>query len=193
MKHTHKGTCQICGATQAVSLKNGTLALHGYTTRWGFFSGTCSGSRGLPYEQSVDLIESSIAFALDSAEKARATASELRARTGNEGFWTYYEKPRNRADALAGRSYITVPCVFVKYSVNGYDQVEVQFTKRGETEVTTSTRSIYSSDPMEVAAKSREAEAKKSDEREASLRDYANWQQARITGWQPSDLIEVAA
>ena len=37
-KHTHTGTCQICGRRQAVNVKTGRLAKHGYTVaRFGFF------------------------------------------------------------------------------------------------------------------------------------------------------------
>ena len=56
---THKGACQICGSTQM--LPDGVLAKHGYTVRWGFFSGTCSGSGRLPFEQSTDAIAEAIA------------------------------------------------------------------------------------------------------------------------------------
>jgi hypothetical protein len=34
-KHTHRGTCQACGAVQAMMI-NGVLAKHGYTVDWGF-------------------------------------------------------------------------------------------------------------------------------------------------------------
>lgn len=53
-KATHKGTCQICGSFQM--LPSGVLSKHGYTTKWGFFSGVCSGSGRLPFEQSTDAI-----------------------------------------------------------------------------------------------------------------------------------------
>ena len=42
-KATHTGTCQACGRTQ-VQRATGHIAKHGYTTTWGFFNGTCSGS-----------------------------------------------------------------------------------------------------------------------------------------------------
>lgn len=54
-RHTHRGHCQLCGAQQAVNNKTGRIAKHGYTTRWGFFSGTCAGSDNLPYEVSTNL------------------------------------------------------------------------------------------------------------------------------------------
>lgn len=54
MKSTHIGTCQICNAAQ--KLPGGRLASHGYTVRWGFFAGVCSGSNQLPLEQSCDYL-----------------------------------------------------------------------------------------------------------------------------------------
>lgn len=58
-KATHRGTCQVCGCIQL--LPGGRLSKHGYTVKWGFFSGVCSGAHGLPFEQSTDLIEAAIA------------------------------------------------------------------------------------------------------------------------------------
>lgn len=49
-KHTHRGTCQVCGAQQAVDNKTGMLAKHGYTVEHGFFEGECPGSHNLPLE-----------------------------------------------------------------------------------------------------------------------------------------------
>ena len=54
MKSTHIGTCQLCNAVQ--KLPGGRLASHGYTIRWGFFAGVCSGSHQLPLEESCDYL-----------------------------------------------------------------------------------------------------------------------------------------
>jgi len=67
-KHTHKGTCQICGRTQAVDNKRGTIAKHGYTVDWGYFSGQCEGSDELPLEVSKELTVATIARCEDRAE-----------------------------------------------------------------------------------------------------------------------------
>jgi len=57
-KATHVGHCQWCGSLQ--KLPGGVLAKHGYTTRHGWFQGTCHGSGHLPYELSCGLIQASI-------------------------------------------------------------------------------------------------------------------------------------
>ena len=54
-KHTHKGTCQVCGSVQAVNNKTGMIAKHGYTVDWGMFQGECPGSHELPIEKSQEL------------------------------------------------------------------------------------------------------------------------------------------
>lgn len=46
---TRRKTCQICA--RPILANTGTIAHHGYTVKWGFFSGTCEGSLALPYEQ----------------------------------------------------------------------------------------------------------------------------------------------
>jgi hypothetical protein len=56
----HSGTCQVCGSKQ--KLPRGVLALHGYTTALGFFSGTCRGSGHLPLEQSCDLAKQAVSW-----------------------------------------------------------------------------------------------------------------------------------
>src|SRR6185369_7276388 len=57
-KATHSGSCQICGRVQ--KLPGDVLSKHGYTTRWGFFSGTCPGSGYRPFEVAFDRIQLSI-------------------------------------------------------------------------------------------------------------------------------------
>ena len=49
-KHTHRGTCQVCGSQQAVNNKTGMMAKHGYTVEHGFFEGECPGSHNLTLE-----------------------------------------------------------------------------------------------------------------------------------------------
>ena len=51
-KHEFQGHCQRCGRIQAVQVKNGVLAKHGYVVAgFGFFNGVCGGSGSAPLEQ----------------------------------------------------------------------------------------------------------------------------------------------
>lgn len=59
--HTHTGTCQACGARQAVDNATRILAKHGYKVAgFGFFAGVCPGSFYEPAELSVDYTRSVI-------------------------------------------------------------------------------------------------------------------------------------
>lgn len=71
---THTGICQACGRRQAVHVKTGMIAKHGYTTEYGFFNGTCGGSDALPLELDTEVnvatVEALIAFAAKHEAKA---------------------------------------------------------------------------------------------------------------------------
>lgn len=54
---TYTGICQACGRRQAIHVKSGLIAKHGYTTDWGFFNGTCQGSDHAPLELQTVLNE----------------------------------------------------------------------------------------------------------------------------------------
>lgn len=76
---THTGICQACGRRQAVHVKTGLIAKHGYTTEYGFFNGTCGGSDSLPLELdttvNVATVEALNAFA--AKQEAAADAEIL--------------------------------------------------------------------------------------------------------------------
>lgn len=74
-KATHYGECQICGSRQL--LPGGTLAKHGYTVAWGFFSGVCSGSGHLPFETSKGQIEGAVKSMESSIATVEADIAEL--------------------------------------------------------------------------------------------------------------------
>ena len=50
--------CQLCA--REIKSKLGKIAHHGYTRKQGWQSKSCNGARGLPYEQSRDLIPAEI-------------------------------------------------------------------------------------------------------------------------------------
>ena len=89
MKATHKGTCQICGASQ--KLPKGQLSKHGYTVDYGFFSGVCTGAHGLPFEQSTDLIEGVIQSVADQRIETINIAESLKAETKIVWIRLYYK------------------------------------------------------------------------------------------------------
>lgn len=84
-KATHTGICQACGRRHM--LPGGKLSIHGYTVDHGYFNGTCIGSGELPYEQSRDLIQKTIADAGAHIQATEAKAVELRKPTSTSSAW----------------------------------------------------------------------------------------------------------
>ena len=77
---TYLGHCQACGRLQAIHVKTGKIAKHGYTTDYGFFNGTCNGSDHLPMEQDILItnrqIELLVSHAAQLTEKSKQEAFE---------------------------------------------------------------------------------------------------------------------
>lgn len=72
---THTGICQACGRRQAVHVKTGLIAKHGYTTEYGFFNGTCGGSDHLPLELDTEINVATVAGMLKFAADREADAA----------------------------------------------------------------------------------------------------------------------
>lgn len=99
MKHTHRGHCQACGAVQAVQVRGGTIALHGYEVVGGYFSGTCSGSKQEPLEQDRSYTDRVIESCRLNAIAADTLAGELAAGVVNPlrvSLGSKYEPKANR-------------------------------------------------------------------------------------------------
>ncbi len=71
-KHTHTGTCQLCGRNHAVNNATGLLAKHGYTVDWGFFHGVCEGANHLPLQKDRSLLDSTVDQWKEEANKMLA-------------------------------------------------------------------------------------------------------------------------
>jgi len=72
MKSTHNGTCQVCGALQA--LPRGVLAKHGYDVKFHYFHGVCPGAGHLPLEQERAFADTVAAGLMVTSRKAAADA-----------------------------------------------------------------------------------------------------------------------
>jgi hypothetical protein len=95
-KHTHRGTCQACGAHQAIAAKSvtatsRTIAKHGYTVDYGYFSGTCQGSDHLPAEFDVALTHKTIAGCTQEAERLEKLAADYDARTARPAMFERWD------------------------------------------------------------------------------------------------------
>lgn len=73
----YRGICQVCGHEQAVV--NGKMAKHGYTVKFGFFNGVCSGEHFAPMQQSTEESERVIAQCGEEAGKSEEAAEKMQA------------------------------------------------------------------------------------------------------------------
>lgn len=105
--HTHQGTCQACGARQAVDNGSRLIAKHGYkVSGFGMFVGTCGGSGKQPAELDIaytqHIMAQCEAWAVNSDRLAALYAS------GDLMVYTH-SVDSGRRDAHSRRVYITVP------------------------------------------------------------------------------------
>lgn len=110
--HTHTGNCQVCGRPQAVDVKDGTLAKHGYTIEWRMFEGTCPGSHELPLQVSRKITDSVIASALRQADEQQTYLDLLNTlgvpdRENVEGFIRHVRGFARDLGALANKLHGT--------------------------------------------------------------------------------------
>jgi hypothetical protein len=66
--HTHRGTCQTCGAVQAVDNKSGLIAKHGYKVIYGSFQYVCDAAGLKPAEHDLTHTYDTIAHCLNTAD-----------------------------------------------------------------------------------------------------------------------------
>jgi len=197
-KATHIGTCQICGATQM--LPGGVLAKHGYTTKWGFFSGTCAGSHFLPFEQSIDRIEQAIAMSQSHEAELRFRAAAERVNADPTDVMAHiYVGFQGRGLETSKWLPTTVSAVenvstsgdyrwlsyTLTYAMPGYvrpGDAPVMKTKRLE-----SYEGEKTLDATVLKLRGRYADmlVKEADARAK----YTKWQQDRIRNWAPAPLV----
>jgi hypothetical protein len=80
--HTRRGTCQVCGAVQAIDNGSNITAKHGYKVAgYGFFAGVCPGARHVPAELSLVVTHAIIAQLEEAALAHDAEAVAYRAHT----------------------------------------------------------------------------------------------------------------
>lgn len=206
-KATHDGTCQICGHFQ--KLPNGLLAKHGYTKQWGFFSGTCTGSDGKPFEQSTDLIEAAIARAeADLAETCKRSEALKNGELREDGkaYHHVYRVATSRYDRGGYRWEL----VGLEMTSKTYDEgTPDEWTMHSFRYVAENPNTLgaggrhceiqngygddraKSIDEMRVKMNTRYAKAEL-DSRADMLRNYIKWQRERIANWKPMPLKERA-
>lgn len=188
-KATHQGTCQICGATQ--KLPNGRLALHGYTTRWGFFSGVCTGSRHLPFEQSKDLIEGAIKQAEDKKEETLKFQAKLNEKPTEAKAWVSEYVPGSR-NFPGYHAFYETEIFAVEHENEGRKWLTYSFiTKDLKKEESIDNYDYSVKTLLDFCHNLNKTHAKRQDRTIGELDNYIAWQHKRIKDWKPGKLTAV--
>lgn len=197
IKATHKGTCQCCGASQ--KLPSDVLSKHGYTVKWGFFSGVCQGAGHLPYELSCDLIKSCIANAQEILAKDEATQASYRNRNDGNMAWLLQRRKPVRYGFPATYVWIDVE-IFVKFNPFS-DVADCAEGQRGyntfhyidpETKEERKIESYDYSISLENFVKSlNERRAKEMDAKITQIKRYITWQTKRLADWKLSETTPI--
>ncbi len=190
-KATHKGECQICGCQQL--LPGGKLSNHGYTVKWGFFSGICSGAGRLPFELSTDAIqpvvdgvkatilavEAEIA-ALEDLNSDVNGASKAWHNTYRDGYvWELVPVVDFQAKPLSGGgACYHVANVLVK-NRKGVEQAQSIETYSQSFELTSVRHFVHFLNRKR---------AKFLRGQNSARRDWVRWQAERLAGWQLKEL-----
>lgn len=191
---THMGTCQLCGREQ--KLPGGRLSKHGYTVQWSMFLGTCPGADGLPFEQSVDLIEAAIARAQAIAAALITSAVALEADIEPDYVWVHqYRAPtwQNRKGGYEWRKLAAEEIQVEPRETGEYTLYSPTYNgPNGRRERVLGgagfTRNLHAAYHEQNV---RRATAFRSEA--ADYEQYVQWQRNRIANWQPKDLKPVMA
>lgn len=75
--HTHRGHCQLCIRVQAIDMRTGEIAKHGYSVPNGYYVGTCPGSGEKSLHTERRLADAAIKAARERAASAMAHVERL--------------------------------------------------------------------------------------------------------------------
>lgn len=189
MAATHRGTCQVCGRIHRVNDKNGTIANHGYTVDWGWFNGTCRGSKNLPFEKSCELVKQSIEWSNDRIASLNAEIETTRE-------WT-----------VDSEIIVRVHIGYSRHNKSGYYNVKatiaddifrfnrnnlgVRFTFNGEEHSNDYKGSGYPKTKEELLAIYIANRVAFIEKEITNVISYRTEQERRVNAWVETDLIEI--
>lgn len=191
-KATHDGHCQVCGSRQR--LPQGTLAKHGYTTRWGFFTGTCYGSEQLPFEQDKSLVERAIADAEAQKANIERQATELRDTEHqiNSGTTAWvHEYVSGAGRVRGGYEWRQVEISVTEREINGHKYTDYTYVKKdGQPYILNRIAGFpYGATFKGVILWLNASRANHLDRQAQQVARYISWQRDRIHDWKPTDLL----
>lgn len=196
-KATHTGECQACGHLQ--KLPGGVLSKHGYTKRWGFFSGTCMGANWRPLETHFDLIEKCIASARARVDLLKVRVAELRAPATEEKGMAHVYIPSRSAGRLGSRyqwqEVSLIPVLWTgDYKTGELQTVEYDVKYDTGTERVNAHRSginFHGTTVLEYATHMRGKFADYLEKEVRQVEEYIVWQTDRLAKWTARELTPV--
>lgn len=201
-KATHKGTCQICGHFQ--KLPNGELSKHGYTKRWGFFDGVCTGAHNKPFEESFGLIQYSVDNVKRMIAAAEKNASDIAEQTDviyasvyRSATWerrqSYYEEVVLQVADITFTKYGDFVFVDPKTGKPVKIELHASYDERNR-----GVAYIFANEGFEYIKEgcvklANRKKVKGIEHKIAQMQEYVKWQEGRIANWKPGKLTEVEA
>lgn len=176
-KATHSGTCQVCGSLQ--KLPHGKLSKHGYTKKWGFFSGTCPGAEYLPFELSKDRIELAIVNV-----KNQVVALEEEITTLSTSSIEDVAPFRAYGDRGIVTGYFETTCR-VYLNASGVIMLAINHGSTKEDRIEPAFRYSLHGDVPQIVFQLRSQKISRIKETIRQRNTYIQWQESRISNWAP--------
>lgn len=190
---THYGECQLCGHTQKLP-GGGLLSLHGYSVKWNCFMGTCPGSRGLPYEQSTDLLAGQISREEGEIERLKMNIETYTSKSNKRVWVQEWVGAQGRNDSSG---YMWRLLESNEYTIEkGEFTCVIKWTTLARGKQKPEAKNIGSFKLQSDAGIIREANARRVSGYKADIaqrKQYIKWLQERITNWVQRDLRPVLA
>lgn len=200
MKATHTGECQICGSRQM--LPGGVLSKHGYTKKWGFFNGICTGAEHQPFELSKDRIAGAVAAmqltitAVEREIEGLCNPGAL-VNAGNEaqvrvyGSYSGYIWTKCQIRVVT-QTYGTGADAFTRHHPE-YLEVKLHPSQIGETVEKWHRTTVYGEEAEQITLNQWVAwyntkYAKHLERVNSQRRSWVQWQTARLKNWAPKPL-----
>jgi hypothetical protein len=187
-KAIHQGECQVCGRMQ--KLPSDLLSKHGYTTRCGFFEGTCFGSGELPFEKDKKLVDIAIARAEERLRDLKQNAAKrLKSTNPNDVVYDAYE---DWSRFGFGRRDYGYKCLTGRIEKRGsYDFWFISPLITGKTYEHVLRLAGMTSSLEENVKYLNELESKRILRIADQVQDYLNWQYGRVKGWKVRPLLKI--
>jgi hypothetical protein len=174
-------------------LPAGVLAKHGYTTKWGFFSGVCQGSGSKPFEQATNLIEASMREQREESARLLADASVYESGTNSDEMMVnvYIGASFNRRQESGYRWKKATLTVVESHRVDDriYHSINATYEISGSNGKVETKQVVRATRDVDAELQALRVEYAKELRRQAAQRSqYADWQEARIANWQEAPL-----